>query len=127
MIGPAQIQNAERPPPGDPVVTRHIYSGIETIEEYILCSSPEDPNWALAREFVWGGSFPEPVALIDHTALGDKVAGVEEVLHYVRDELGNVVGLTDAGDPNASPRSRPRWSSGTTTTRTAGKAGQPPI
>jgi RHS repeat-associated protein len=54
---------------------------------------------ALAR----GGSFPEPVALIDHTALGKKAAGLEEVLHYVRDELGNVVGLTDAGDPNAIP------------------------
>ena len=86
-----------------PVTTRHIYSGIETIEEYISCGSAEDPNWVLAREFVWGGSFPEPVALIDHTDLGDKAAGVEEVLHYVRDELGNVVGLTDAGDPNASP------------------------
>ena len=42
-------------------------------------------------------------ALIDHTALGDKDANTPEVLHYVRDELGNVVGLTDAGDPNASP------------------------
>lgn len=88
---------------GTSVTTRHVYSGLEPVEEYVNCGTPAAPNWVLAREFVWGGSFPEPIALIDHTALGDKTASTPEVLHYVRDELGNVVGLTNAGDPNASP------------------------
>jgi RHS repeat-associated protein len=94
-----------------PVTTRHIYSGLETIEDYVCCNTSTPPNatcgsledWSLAREFVWGDQFPEPVAVIDHTDLGDQPAATPEVLHYVRDALGSVVGLTDAGDPDATP------------------------
>jgi RHS repeat-associated protein len=91
-----------------PVTTRHIYSGLETIEEYVCCDTGNpacggSEDWSLAREFVWGDQFPEPVAVIDHTDLGDKAATTPEVLHYVRDALGSVVGLTDAGDPDATP------------------------
>ncbi len=34
-------------------------------------------------------------------------AGSEEVLHYVRDALGSVVGLLDAGEPDATPEPVP--------------------
>ncbi len=51
--------------------------------------------------------FPEPLVLIDWTDLGDEAAGTEEVLHYVHDALGSVVGLTDAGDPDATPEPVP--------------------
>jgi RHS repeat-associated protein len=40
--------------------------------------------------------------LVDWTA-----AGSEEVLHYVRDALGSVVGLLDAGQPDATPEPVP--------------------
>jgi RHS repeat-associated protein len=52
---------------------------------------------------VWGDRFPEPVALIDYTELGNAPLGTPEVLHYVQDALGSVAGLTDAGDPTANP------------------------
>jgi RHS repeat-associated protein len=91
-----------------PLLTRHVYSGLETIQEYVCCgtgvpacSGAED--WFLAREFVWGDRFPEPVALIDYTELGNAPLGTPEVLHYVQDALGSVAGLTDAGDPSANP------------------------
>jgi RHS repeat-associated protein len=90
---------------GAEVKTRHVYSGIETIEEYVCCqTTPTAGSWTLAREFIWGERFPEPLVLIDHTDLGDKTAAAgPEVLRYVRDALGSVVGLTDAGDPTATP------------------------
>ncbi len=40
-------------------------------------------------------------------AAGDVAAGSEEVLHYVRDALGSVVGLLDAGEPDATPEPVP--------------------
>ncbi len=44
-----------------------------------------------------GESFPEPVALIDWTAAGDVASPTTaEVLHYIHDALGSVVGLTNA-------------------------------
>jgi RHS repeat-associated protein len=67
---------------------------------------PED--WSLAREFVWGPRFPEPIAMIDHTDFGDVPAtgttggggggtgGGPEVLHYLHDVLGSTIALTDA-------------------------------
>ncbi|MBK9128170.1 MAG: RHS repeat-associated core domain-containing protein [Phycisphaerales bacterium] len=103
---------------GDPVkTTRHIYDGLATIVEYECagaaapvgepcgCGS-NDPNAcgpgsqpALAREFLWGDRFPEPLVLIDHTDAGDVPAGLAENLYYVHDALGSVVGLTN--DPAA--------------------------
>ncbi|MFQ5412763.1 MAG: hypothetical protein ACE5EC_10725, partial [Phycisphaerae bacterium] len=56
-----------------PCRTRHIYAGIETIEEYDVCEDAGGVETAtLLREFVWGdgGRFPEPIALIDHTDAG---------------------------------------------------------
>lgn len=50
---------------------------------------------AIDREFIWGARFPEPVAMIDHTDLGDAPAGVAEVLHYLHDALGSVIALTN--------------------------------
>ncbi len=94
-------------PTGEPLETRHVYSGVETIEEYVWCEGESSGEWKLAREFLWGEAFPEPLVLIDWTDLGDEDAGTEEVLHYVHDALGSVVGLTDAGDPDATPEPVP--------------------
>ncbi|MBK9127935.1 MAG: hypothetical protein IPM13_09055 [Phycisphaerales bacterium] len=84
---------------GDPVTTtRHIYDGLATIVEFEdEGGAPAD--WTLAREFIWGDRFPEPLVLIDHTAAGDAPAGLAENLYYVHDALGSVVGLTN--DPAA--------------------------
>ncbi len=82
---------------GQSTRTRHLYVGPETIEEYTLCDDGTGGiDTTLAREFIWGTSFPEPVALIDHTDAGVSPVGTPEVLHYVHDILGSVIALTDA-------------------------------
>ncbi|TWT45057.1 hypothetical protein RAS1_14780 [Phycisphaerae bacterium RAS1] len=95
-----------------PVKLRHIYAGIETLEEYVCCGEAypdcESEDWTLAREFLWGERFPEPLAMIDFTDAGDVPAvgttgGGAETLHFVHDALGSVIGLLDAGDPEATP------------------------
>ncbi len=93
----------------DSFETRHVLLGFQVIEEYTrgLCDDESTTSWTLAREFLWGERFPEPIAMVDHTAWGDVAAGTAEVLHYIRDTLGNVVGLTDAGDPNVNPAVEP--------------------
>jgi RHS repeat-associated protein len=77
-----------------PRVTRHVFVGAETIEDYAVTNGGQ--TIALAREFVWGKTFPEPVALIDHTDAGDLPPEQAEVLHYLHDVLGSVVALTKA-------------------------------
>lgn len=78
-----------------PVTTRHVYAGIQTVEEYVWCDAVP-ASWDLAREFVWGPRFPEPIAMIDHTEAGDIAdPGTPEVLHYVQDVLGSAIALTD--------------------------------
>jgi RHS repeat-associated protein len=88
--------------PATAVQTRHVYgAGFEVLAEY-----ESSDNWEtedLAREFLWGERFPEPLVLIDWTAAGDVAAESEEVLHYLHDHLGSVIALVDAGDPNATP------------------------
>lgn len=79
-----------------PVTTRQVYAGIQTIEEYVWCDAVP-AAWELAREFVWGPRFPEPVAMIDHTEVGDIAnTATPEVLHYVQDVLGSTIALTDS-------------------------------
>ncbi|MBK9126404.1 MAG: hypothetical protein IPM13_01190 [Phycisphaerales bacterium] len=78
--------------------TRDIYDGLAAIVEY-EDESGAPATWSLAREFIWGDRFPEPLVLIDHTAAGDVPAGAAENLYYVHDALGSVVGLTN--DPAA--------------------------
>jgi RHS repeat-associated protein len=94
-----------------PVLTRHVYAGLEPIEEYVLHDPDgeggETCTWTLAREFIWGARFPEPLVMVDWTAAGDVAAGSEEVLHYIGDALGSVVGLLDAGEPDATPEPVP--------------------
>ncbi len=89
--------------------TRHYYDGLAVVAEFECGPGTGQPNCgptyapALAREFLWGGgigvpagqSFPEPLAMIDHTAAGDLGAGVPETLYYAHDALGSVVGLLD--------------------------------
>ena len=80
-----------------PVVTRHIYAGLETIEEYVYCDDGQGGDeWVLAREFIWGDRFPEPLAMIDHTGEGTTAGSSPWVYHYLRDALGSVVALTDS-------------------------------
>ncbi|MEW6251742.1 MAG: hypothetical protein AB1716_13945 [Planctomycetota bacterium] len=65
-----------------PLITRHVYGMLDTVAEYIDCDGPTGSTWTLAREFVYGASFTEPVSLIDYTALGDNAeVGEPEVLH----------------------------------------------
>ncbi len=40
-------------PTGEPLATRHVYSGVETIEEYVWCDGATSGEWKLAREFLW--------------------------------------------------------------------------
>jgi RHS repeat-associated protein len=86
--------------------TRHVYgAGFEPLAEY-----ESSDNWEtedLAREFLWGERFPEPLVLIDWTAAGDVAAESEEVLHYLHDHLGSVIALVDAGDPDEKPEPIP--------------------
>ena len=87
--------------PGGPQQMRHVYSGLNTVAEYVWSGS----QWTLAREFLWGERFPEPLVLIDFTDAGEIGAGSAEVLHYVHDALGSVVGLVDAGNaPTTQPK-----------------------
>ncbi len=96
-----RIASVDYEAPGGPVQTRHIYSGLNTVAEYIWSGS----QWTLAREFLWGERFPEPLVLIDFTDAGEIGAGSAEVLHYVHDALGSVVGLVDAGNaPTVQPK-----------------------
>jgi len=82
-------------------VTRHIHAGLTPVVDYNVSSDGVGGylNTRL-REFIWGGpgapGFPEPVALIDWTAAEDVGSGTAEVLHYIHDALGGVVGLTNA-------------------------------
>ncbi|TWT45054.1 hypothetical protein RAS1_14750 [Phycisphaerae bacterium RAS1] len=98
-----------------PVQTRQVYAGIEVLEEHACCDGEDSgglpdcaTGWALAREFLWGERFPEPLAMIDFTDAGDVPAagttgGGPETQHFVHDALGSVIGLLDAGDPDATP------------------------
>jgi len=54
---------------------------LSAIEEYDVDTA--GPSVTLSREFVWGRSFLEPVALIDHTDAGDQPSTQPEVLHYL--------------------------------------------
>lgn len=85
-----------------PKRTWHVYAGLEPIMELDVAGTGGALTPTLAREFVWGASFPEPVAMIDYTAAGDVPAGGAagggpEVLHYQLGALGSVTSLTNAG------------------------------
>ena len=78
------------------VETRHVYSGLTVVEEYVRTNVTS--TWTLVREFVHGDRFPEPLAMVDHSAAGAiATVGTAETLYYVHDALGSVIGLTDAG------------------------------
>ncbi|MCK6456826.1 MAG: RHS repeat-associated core domain-containing protein [Phycisphaerae bacterium] len=90
--------DAQAGPLDPPRHTRHVYEGLQAVEEYECgtgvpaCGS----GWSLAREFFWGGRFPEPITMVDHTAAGLLPANQPEVLHYLHDVLGSVIGLTNS-------------------------------
>jgi RHS repeat-associated protein len=74
-----------------PRKTRHVYAGLETVEEYDVTGITSGPG-TLLREFLWGdpGKFPEPIAMVTHDG------ELSNTYHYLHDALGSVVGLTDA-------------------------------
>jgi RHS repeat-associated protein len=83
-----------------PKKTRHVYVGIETVEEYDV-TGISSGRGTLLREFVWGdpGRFPEPLAMLTHDGAGNCVPGEPGgpcVFHYLHDALGSVIGLTDS-------------------------------
>jgi len=86
---------------GPPVVTRHVMAGLHTLEEHIQCASSGSNAWTLAREFVWGDRFPEPVAMITHGGTsggfgGSAVPSRTSVYYYLHDVLGSAIGLANA-------------------------------
>lgn len=94
----AEYLAAGDPCGGSPAVTRHVYAGAETLEEHLSCDG--GANYDLAREFIWGDRFPEPVAMVTHGSAGGfggpSVPPGQSVYHYLLDVLDNVVALTDA-------------------------------
>lgn len=82
-----------------PRTTRHVFFGLETIQEYVCTSSwtlPCTENFLPAREFVWGDPerYPEVVAMIRHDTDPVTISSY----HYLHDVLGSVIGLVnDAG------------------------------
>ncbi|QDV91526.1 tRNA3(Ser)-specific nuclease WapA precursor [Phycisphaerae bacterium RAS2] len=102
---------------------RHVYAGLETIQEYACCTGTDacgetappcecgvtatgcGDGWPLAREFVWGDAnrFPEPIVMVDFTGAGMPNTWDPEVpvptppifYYYLHDALGSVVALTD--------------------------------
>jgi len=83
---------------GPPVVTRHLMAGLHTLEEHIQCSGS---TWTLAREFIWGDRFPEPVAMVTHGGTsggfgGPSVPSGTSVYYYLHHVLGSVIGLANA-------------------------------
>lgn len=79
---------------GSAAHVRHAVIGSIPLVDYVSCDG--GATWSMAREWVWGVTMREPVAMVDWTSAGDNGAGVREVLHHIRDSLGTVVGLTDA-------------------------------
>jgi RHS repeat-associated protein len=77
--------------------TRHIFDGLQTIQEHVCDTSSTCSGWQKAREFIWGDSarFPEPIAMIDNTDAGIETQGTPEPFYYLHDALGSVIGLTD--------------------------------
>lgn len=85
-----------------PRKTRHVYLGLEVIQEYVcggigFDSCITDPE--MVREFVHGDPdrYPETVAMIDHYGIGrtESVPTGGFVYHYLHDVLGSVIGLVD--------------------------------
>ncbi len=76
-------------------------AGLHTLEEHIQCASSGSNAWTLAREFIWGERFPEPVALVTHGGTsggfgGPSVPAGTSVYYYLHDVLGSVIGLANA-------------------------------
>ena len=73
--------------------TRHVYGGgAEVLAEYDVGSNGAE---TLARWFVHGESFPDPLVMVDLSDAGDVAAGVEEHLYYLTDALGSVAALVN--------------------------------
>lgn len=68
---------------------RRVYDGLsfQIIEEYETCG---DQTELLARSYIHGAQVE---AMIDHTDRGQLPAGQRELLYYLRDAQGNIVGL----------------------------------
>jgi hypothetical protein len=62
-----------------PKKTRHVYVGLETVEEYQITGQPSEETATLLREFVWGdpSSFPEPLAMVAHGGTSGGQGGPE--------------------------------------------------
>lgn len=78
----------------EPRKTRHVYFGLETIQEYSCGTNwPCSVSMPLAREFLWGDAerFPEPIAMTRY----DTDPVTISTYHYLHDVLGSVIGLVD--------------------------------
>ena len=74
--------------------TTHVYAdGAACITEY---DSTASEGATRERWFVHGPSFPNPLVMVDLTAMGDVAAGTEEYLYYLKDLLGSVTALANS-------------------------------
>ena len=74
--------------------TEHVYgTGPAALEEYDVASNG---TATLARWFIHGESFPDPLVMVDLTDAGDLPAGQAEWLYYLKDALGSVGALANA-------------------------------
>ncbi len=89
-----RVRTAVWPDTDDARITEHVYgTGAAVLEEYDIDSNGVA---TLARWFVHGETFPDPLAMVDRTAAGDWPAGEDEWLYYLKDALGSVGALTNA-------------------------------
>jgi RHS repeat-associated protein len=88
-----RIQTIEHPGKVIEHNTMHVYGGgAQVLAEYDVTEGEAGP---LARWFVHGESFPDPLVMVDLTAAGDQPAGISEYLYYHKDALGSVGALAN--------------------------------
>lgn len=81
-------------------VTRHVYTGLENIQDWSWRGDVSTPGYYVKQQYLWGDSarFPEPMAMLTpfeaQTPEGEPIQ-VEKSWHYLHDMLGSVVGVVD--------------------------------
>ena len=89
-----RVRTLDLPEDEEEKVTTHVYAGSTAcIAEY---DSTAEEGGAEERWFAHGPGFPDPLVMVDLTDLGDKSAGIDEYLYYLKDLLGSVTALANS-------------------------------
>ena len=89
-----RVRTIDLPSGQDEKKTTHVYAGSAAcITEY---DSTAEEGATRERWFVHGPGFPDPLVMVDLTAMGDVAAGTEEYLYYLKDLLGSVTALANS-------------------------------